>query len=165
MIMKTKAFFIVMAASVFFGTTAAFATTTSTTPRPLDPVDVSVSIEGFKIINLNGIGRFGNDELKQRILTQYEEAVYNIPRLQYSIMGHTIRASDVHVYVDPTRIDDVRTRLNIQAFADSAEVTGPLINRNYGDPEINSLSGIYNSNSDKLIINVPHRTALSILLQ
>jgi len=164
MITKTIALVLAMAASVF-GATTAFATTINTAPPSLDAIDVSLSIPGLKAINLNGIERFENTELQQSILTEYEESVYDIPNLEYNIMGHTIEASDVEVAVDPTRIDSARTRLNIQVSADDVEVTGPLINRSFGDTEINSLSGIYDSNSDKLRINLPYRAALSLLQQ
>ncbi len=167
MITKIKSIYVVLAmAASIFGASAAFATTSSSTAsQALDPTAVSVSVSGFKTINLQGIEGFGNDEVKQSILVEQEESVYNIPSLQYSIMGHTIKASDVQVNVDPTSIDDTRTRLNMQVLADNVQVTGPLLSESFEDFEIGSLTGTYNEITNKLVINLPYRTALSILSQ
>jgi hypothetical protein len=80
-------------------------------------------------------------------------------------LEHTINASDVQVDVDPTRIDDTKTRFNIQIYADSAEVTGQWLTRAYNNINLKSVYGIYDEATDKMVIHVPYRVALSLLVQ
>jgi hypothetical protein len=158
MITKTSAIVLAMVVTVF-GSTAAVATVN-------DPIGIKVFVEGFNYkFDMKGIGKFANNELRQSILTEYNQEVYNIPSLRYTTMGHTIKASDVQVNVDPTRINDIKTRLDIQVLADTAQVTGPMLKKSYNNLEVNSISGIYDSTSDVLRIKVPYETAWSLLQQ
>lgn len=76
-------------------------------------------------INIDGAQLFPNDTIKNTLLTEYKQSVYNISRLQYLLLGHTINASDVQIMLDPIGIDDTRTRFDVQISADKAEVKGP----------------------------------------
>ena len=67
---------------------------------------------------------FPDDKLKNYILTEHNQAVYNISHLSFGIMDHTINASDVQIQVQPAIHDDTRTRLDIQIYAAAADVTG-----------------------------------------
>jgi hypothetical protein len=117
------------------------------------------------IFEIDGTQIFPNDTLKDSVLTEYKQSVYNISRLQYKILEHTINASDVQIHVDPTRIDDMKTRFDIEIYANNAEVTGQWLNRSYENLDLKSIYGIYDRVSDKMIIHVPYSVALSILLQ
>jgi hypothetical protein len=123
----------------------------------LDEFEYTFDIDGAQLIP--------NDTLKHAILTEYKHSVYNISRLQYKILEHTINASDVQVDVDPTRIDDTKTRFNIQIYADSAEVTGQWLTRTYNNLDLKSVYGIYDEATDKMVIHVPYSVALSLLVQ
>ncbi len=115
--------------------------------------------------DIDGAQIFPNDTVKNSIVSEYKPSVYNIPSLQYKIMGHTINASDVEIHVDPTRIDDANTRLDFQIYANNAEVTGQLLSKSYNNLEIRSAYGIYNGLTDKMTIHIPYSAAMQHLLQ
>jgi hypothetical protein len=117
------------------------------------------------ILDIEGTQLFPNDTLKHTILSEYKHVVYNISRLQYKILEHTINASDVQIDVDPTRIDDTKTRFNIQIYADNAEVTGQLLTMTYDNLDLKSVYGIYDKAADKMVIHVPYSIAFRLLLQ
>jgi hypothetical protein len=123
----------------------------------LDSFEYTFDIKGAQI--------FPNDTVKNTIVAEYKPSVYNISSLHYEIIGHTINASDVQIHVEPTRIDDVNTRLDFQIYADSAQVTGELLSKSYNNLEITSTYGIYNLVTDEMTIHVPYNAALKIILQ
>jgi hypothetical protein len=123
----------------------------------LDALEYTFDIDGAQI--------FPNDKVKHSIVTEYNSSVYNIRSLQYKIMEHTINASDVQIYVDPTRIDEVNTRLDFQIYANNAEVTGQWLSKSYNNLDITSAYGIYNRVTDKMTIHIPYSVALQLLLQ
>jgi hypothetical protein len=115
--------------------------------------------------DIEGAQIFPNDTVKHSIVTEYNPSFYNIPSLQYKIMGHMINASDVQIHVDPTRIDEANTRLDFQIYANNADVTGQLLSMGYPNLEITSAYGIYNQVTDKMTIHIPYSLALQHLLQ
>jgi hypothetical protein len=123
----------------------------------LDAFEYTFDIDGAQI--------FPNDTVKHSIVTEYNPSVYNIPSLQYVIMGHIINASDVQINVDPTRIDDANTRLDFQIYANNAEVTGQWLSKSYNSIEIRSAYGIYDRVTDKMTIHIPYSVALQHLVQ
>jgi hypothetical protein len=123
----------------------------------LDAFEYTFDIEGTKI--------FPNDTIKHSIVTEYNPSVYNISSLQYKILDHIINASDVQIYVNPTRIDEQNTRLDFQIYANNAEVVGQWLNKSYTNLEIKSAYGIYNLATDKMTIHIPYGVALQHLLQ
>jgi hypothetical protein len=123
----------------------------------LDAFEYTFEIDGAQI--------FPNDTVKHSIVTEYNPSVYNISILQYEIMEHMINASDVQIYVNPTRIDDANTRLDFQIYANNAQVTGPSLNKSYNNLGITSAYGIYNRVTDKMTIHIPYSVALQQLVQ
>jgi hypothetical protein len=123
----------------------------------LDEFEYTFEIEGAQI--------FPNDAVKDSIVTEYKQSVYNISRLQYKILEHTINASDVQIHVDPIRIDDTKTRFDIEIYANNAEVTGQWLNRSYENLALKSVYGIYDKVTNRTIFHVPYSVALSLLLQ
>jgi len=123
----------------------------------LDAFEYSFDIDGEQI--------FPNDTVKHSILTEYNPSVYNIPALHYTIMEHTINASDIEIHVVPTRIDEANTRLDFRIFADNADITGQLLSKSYDDLQITSGYGIYDRITDKMTVHVPYSVALQHLMQ
>jgi hypothetical protein len=115
--------------------------------------------------DIDGVQIFPNDTIKHSIVTEYNPSVYNIPSLQYKIMEHTINASNIQIRVNPTRIDESNTRLDLQIYADNAEVTGQWLNKSFNNLEIRSAYGIYNRLTDKMTIHIPYSVALQHLVQ
>jgi hypothetical protein len=123
-------------------------------------------LEAFEYtFEIDGAQIFPNDTVKHSIVTEYNPSVYNISILQYEIMEHMINASDVQIYVNPTRIDDANTRLDFQIYANNAQVTGPSLNKSYNNLGITSAYGIYNRVTDKMTIHIPYSVALQQLVQ
>jgi hypothetical protein len=123
----------------------------------LDAFEYTFDIDGEQI--------FPNDTVKQSIVTEYNPSVYNIPALHYTIMEHTINASDIEIHVVPTRIDEANTRLDFQIFANNAEVTGQLLSKSYNALQITSAYGIYDRITDKMTVHVPYSVALQHLIK
>ncbi len=113
--------------------------------------------------DINGVQIFPNDTIKHNIVNEYKPSVYNISKLEYEMMGHAINASNVQIHVNPTRIDDLTTRLDFQIYAADAVVKGDLLSKNYTNLEITSAYGIYNEITDKMTIHVPYTTALQLI--
>ena len=72
---------------------------------------------------------FPDDKLKNYILTEHNQEVYNISHLSLGIMDHTINASDVQIHVQLAILDDTLTRLDIQIYAAAADVTGQWMSK------------------------------------
>ena len=123
----------------------------------LDEVEYTFDIYGAQI--------FPNDQLKYSILTEPNQSVYNISHLSFAIMDHTINASDVQIHVQPAMLDDTKTRLDIQIYAATADVTGQWMSKSYNNLEISSLYGIYDRTTDKMVVHVPYSTVFPLLLQ
>jgi hypothetical protein len=132
----------------------------------LDNNLVSFFLDAFEYtFDINGAQIFPNDTIKNSVVTEYNASVYNIPSLQYKIMDHIINASDVQVYVNPTRIDEQNTRVDFQIYANNAEVVGQWLNKSYTNLEIKSAYGIHNLATDKMTIHIPYSVALQHLLK
>ena len=132
----------------------------------LDNNLVSFFLDSFEYtFDINGAQIFPNYTIKPSVVTEYNASVYNIPSLQYKIMDHIINASDVQVYVNPTRIDEQNTRVDFQIYANNAEVVGQWLNKSYTNLEIKSAYGIYNLATDKKTIHIPYSVALQHLLK
>jgi hypothetical protein len=115
--------------------------------------------------DIDGEQIFPNDTVKHSIVTEYNPSVYNISTLDYTIMEHTINASDIEIHVVPTRIDEANTRLDFQIFANNADLTGHLLSKSYNDLQIRSAYGIYDRITDKMTVHVPYSVALQHLVQ
>jgi len=123
----------------------------------IDAFEYTFDIDGEQI--------FPNDTIKHSIVTEYNPSVYNIPTLHYTIMEHTINASDIEIHVVPTRIDESNTRLDFQIFSNYAEVAGQLLSKSYNDLQITSAYGIYDRITDKMTVHIPYSVAFQHLVQ
>ena len=124
----------------------------------LDEVEYTFDIYGAQI--------FPNDQLKYSVLTEPNQSVYNISHLSFAIMDHTINASDVQIHVQPAAmLDNTKTRLDIQIYAATADVTGQWMSKEYNNLEIRSLYAKYDRTTDKMVVHVPYGTVLPLLLQ
>ena len=145
----------------FFGGHAAgelgySSTDTKMLPRAhfLDFLDYTFSLNSSQI--------FPNATVKNSVLENQSKSQYNISSLEHELMGHRINATDVRVNVTPARIDDSRTRLDLQIYAEHVNVTGTS-DRFYDRVELESLYGIHDRRSDIIEMHVPMDVALSYL--
>src|ERR687891_699674 len=107
--------------------------------------------------DLDGSQIFPNNNIKQDIVSEYKSSDYNIDDLNYELLGFKIRASDIKIHVDPKRIDDTKTRIDIPLLlAKNINVSnGGLINLSYNEVDLGSVYGIYDKTTDKMTVHVP----------
>jgi hypothetical protein len=111
--------------------------------------------------DLGGNQIFPNNNIKRDIVSEYKASDYNINDLNYDLLGFKIVASDIKIRVDPKRIDDTKTRIDIPLLLakDIKVSNGGLINLSYDSVEIESVYGIYDKATDKMTVHVPISTA------
>ena len=115
-------------------------------------------------VNLDGKQVFPNDTIKQNIVTNYKSENYNIRSLNYNLLGFNIAASNIKIHVNPSRIDQTMTRVDLPiVIARNASITNGSINLKYADVNLGSIYGIYNKNTNKLTMHVPISVALQYL--
>jgi hypothetical protein len=107
--------------------------------------------------DLEGNQIFPTNNIKQDIVSEYKSSEYNIDDLNYELLGFKIRASDIKIYVDPKKIDDTETRVDIPLLLarDIKVSNGGLINLSYDAVDLGSVYGIYNKATDKMTVHVP----------
>lgn len=116
-------------------------------------------------VDLDGKQIFPNDTIKQDIVTKYKSADYNISNLNYKLLGFNITASNIKIHVNPSKIDQTRTRVDFPVMtARSVNVTNGSINSKYGEVNLGSIYGIYNKSTDKMTMHIPSSVALQYLL-
>jgi hypothetical protein len=115
--------------------------------------------------DLDGSQIFPNDDIKQDIISEYKSSNYNIDDLNYELLGFKIIASDIKILVDPKRIDDTKTRIDIPLLlAKDINISNDgLINLSYNEVELGSVYGIYDKATDKMSVHVPVSIAAQYL--
>jgi hypothetical protein len=117
--------------------------------------------------DLEGNQIFPTDNIKQDIVSEYKSSEYNINDLNYELLGFKIRASDIKIHVDPKKIDDTETRVDIPLLLakDIKVSNGGLINLSYDAVNLGSVYGIYNKATDKMRVHVPLSIAAKYIKQ
>jgi len=107
--------------------------------------------------DLEGNQIFPTNNIKQDIVSEYKSSEYNIDDLNYELLGFKIRASDIKIHVDPKKIDDTETRVDIPLLLakDIKVSNGGLVNLSYDAVDLGSVYGIYNKATDKMTVHVP----------
>jgi hypothetical protein len=107
--------------------------------------------------NLQGNQIFPTNNIKQDIVSEYKSSEYNIDDLNYELLGFKIRASDIKIHVEPKKIDDTETRIDIPLLLakDIKVSNGGLVNLSYDEVDLGSVYGIYNKATDKMTVHVP----------
>jgi hypothetical protein len=107
--------------------------------------------------DLEGSQIFPNNNIKQDIVSEYRSSNYNIDDLNHELLGFKLTASDIKIHVDPKKIDDTKTRIDIPLLLakDIKVSNGGLINLSYDSVEIGSVYGVYDKTTDKITVHVP----------
>ena len=111
---------------------------------------------------INGTEIFPNETIKRQIIENYTESEYNTTALEYNIIGYHINASNARIHVDPSRIDEAKTRLDLQIYAEQVKVDGSA-DRYYDRVDLKSMYGIYDKGTGMVTIHVPLGVALSYI--
>src|SRR4051812_22173169 len=116
-------------------------------------------------VDLDGKQIFPNDTIKQDIVTKYKSADYNISNLNYKLLGFNITASNIKIHVNPSRIDQITTRIDFPVMtANNVTVTNGSINSKYSKVNLGSIYGIYNKSTNEITMHIPTSVALQYLL-
>ncbi len=108
---------------------------------------------------------FPNDTIKQDIVDKYKPADYNISNLNYKLLGFDINASNIKIHVKPSRIDQMKTRIDFPIMnANNVAVSNGSINSKYSKVNLGSIYGIYDKSTDKITMHIPTSVALQYLL-
>lgn len=107
--------------------------------------------------DIEGKQIFPTSNIKQDIVSEYKSSEYTIDDLNYELLGFKIRASDIKIHVDPKKIDDTETRVDIPVLLakDIKVSNGGLVNLSYDAVDLGSVYGIYNKATDKMTVHVP----------
>jgi hypothetical protein len=116
--------------------------------------------------DLEGSQIFPNNNIKQNIVSKYESSEYCIDDLNYELLGFKITASDIKIHVDPKKIDDSKTRVDIPLMlAKDVKVSNGPINLSYNEVDLGSVYGIYDKTTDKMTVHVPVSVAVKYIQQ
>jgi hypothetical protein len=114
--------------------------------------------------DLEGSQIFPNNNIKQNIVSEYESSEYNIDDLNYELLGFKIVASDIKIRIDPKKIDDSKTRVDIPLMlAKDVKVSNGPINLTYNEVDLGSIYGIYDKTTDKMTVHVPVSVAVKYI--
>lgn len=107
--------------------------------------------------DLEGSQIFPSNNIKQDIVSKYKSSEYEIDDLNHELLGFRITASDIKINVEPKRIDDTKTRVDIPLLsAKEIKVSnGGLINLFYDEVDLGSVYGVYDRTKDKMTVHVP----------
>ena len=109
---------------------------------------------------------FPNEKTKQDIVSKYKSAEYNIANLKHELIGFNIIASDIKIHVNPTRIDQTQTKIDIPLMlAKNVKVSNGIINLDFNEIDLGSIYAVYNRNTDKMTVHVPMDVAYRYLQQ
>src|SRR5215208_7318238 len=116
--------------------------------------------------DLEGRQIFPTDNIQQDIISEYKSSEYNIDDLNYELIGFKIIASDIKMRVDPKKIDDSKTRVDIPLIlAENVKVSNGPINLSYKEVNLGSVYGIYDKTTDKMTVHVPVSVAAKYIQQ
>ena len=128
------------------------------------PNDLAISKQFEYTVDISGKQIFPSETLKQDIVSNYQSSSYNISTLKYSLLGFDITASDIKIQVKPSRLDSMRTKVDLPIMlAREVSITNGLLNLKYNEVNLSSICGIYDKASDKIAIHIPFNIALRYL--
>ena len=114
--------------------------------------------------DLEGSQIFPNNNIKQNIVSRYKSSEYNIDDLNYKLLGFKITASDIKIHVNPKKIDDSKTKVDIPLMlAKDVKVSNGPINLTYNEVDLGSIYGIYDKTTDKMTVHVPVSVAVKYI--
>jgi hypothetical protein len=117
-------------------------------------------------VDLDANQIFPNEKIKQDIVSKYKSAEYNIANLKHELIGFKIIASDIKIHVNPTRIDQTQTRIDIPLMlAKNVKVSNGVINLDINEIDLGSIYALYDRNTDKMTAHVPIDVAYRYLQQ
>jgi hypothetical protein len=122
----------------------------------LDLFDYKFDIDAGKV--------FLNKQVKEDVINGRPRD-FAIDSLDRSIMGFAISATDVKIHVQPSKIDSVNTRIDLDIKAKNVAVDSNYLHKKYSQLDVDSVYGVYSARTDKVTVHIPMATALSLLFK
>jgi hypothetical protein len=113
---------------------------------------------------------FPNETLKREIINKSGSFEFNIPNLNYSLLGFNISASDVKVNANTKQVMDDsgqsnKTRIDFPLMlARSVNVSNGMISQKYENVDLSSIYAFYDPETDKFTFHIPYEIAARYLL-
>jgi hypothetical protein len=104
---------------------------------------------------------FPSKDVKQDVLAGHSRD-FAIGKVDRQVMGFSVKATDVRIHVLPTKIDS-GTRLDVEIAGKNVAIDSGYMHKKYGQLQVGSIYGVYNSKTDRVTVHVPFSTALSLL--
>jgi len=121
------------------------------------------------ILDVSGSQVFPNQTIKDRIINLYKSSDYEIPVLEYHLLGFDINAFDVKMHVEPKEVNSTVTRIDIPLLhAKNVSVAREYIssyNASYNKVDLGSIYADYDKMTDKMSIHIPVNVVSKYLLQ
>jgi hypothetical protein len=108
---------------------------------------------------------FPTKEVKDDIIGKLQARDYKIPDVEREFIGFKVSASDVKIYVKPSKMDTANTRLSLNVEGKNVEVGSKYFNKKYHQLDVDTIYGVYNGKTDKVTVHVPYATALSLMFR
>lgn len=108
---------------------------------------------------------FPTKEIKDDIVGKLKASDYKIPDIEREFIGFKIVASDVKIYVKPSKMDGSNTRLSVDVEGKNIAVESKYLNKKYDNLDIDTIYGVYNAKTDKVTVHVPYATAFSLMFR
>lgn len=122
----------------------------------LDLFDYKFDIDASKV--------FSSKQIKDDVINDHPRD-FAIDKLDHSIAGFQIRATDIKIHVDPSKIDSATTRINLDIKAINVTVDSNYLHKKYSQLDVDSVYGMYGTQTDKVTVHIPFATALSLLFK
>jgi hypothetical protein len=127
------------------------------------PFEHSVEIDADQI--------FPNDTLKHEIISKPGSSEFEMPTLEYNLLGFNISATDIEVVASAKKLtDDIDQRQKIRIdfpvmFARNVNVTNEITKQSFKDVDLSSIYAIYDPTTDKFKFQIPFDIAARYLLK
>jgi hypothetical protein len=127
------------------------------------PFEHSVEIDADQI--------FPNDTLKHEIISKPGSSEFEMPTLEYNLLGFNISATDIEVVASAKKItDDIDQRQKIRIdfpvmFSRNVNVTNEITKQSFKDVDLSSIYAIYDPTTDKFKFQIPFDIAARYLLK
>ena len=107
---------------------------------------------------------FPNKQVQEEVISGHSSD-FVIDKIDRQVMGFAVSASDIQIHVPPSRIDSEDTRLAVDLRGKNVAIDSDYLHKRYPSLQLDSIYGVYNSQTDRITIHVPFSTALSLLFK
>lgn len=105
-----------------------------------------------------------SNQIKQDVIAGHSSD-FTIGKIDRQIMGFSVSASDIYIHVQPSKVDSIATRLDVDMQGKNIAIDSIYLHKKFPSLQVDSVYGVYNSKTDKVTVYVPFVTALSLFFK